>query len=361
MKKYLNIIVLLLYLNTLGINAQNNCQCALCGVPCNAPLSAHKNPKCPAYIAAHKSATPSAPSSSGSSNKNMNAFNSLMKIASSSQSEATGTEVKKASEPMYDPMEEAIKSTKVKVEKINDPQTVDLSDLKNPYSAIVDAGSLKKIEKTEDTQEACKRAFEYKKSRTKALTNLIANSGNLVAQQQKSVVNAQSEIDKWYDSRSKIIADQIKGFLEEKLSDALPANNDAAWKAGNRIADASQINTDDSDLINFCNQVVAGLNTTSNFVDVNPALKKAIEASPAKWAKMAVDHGPKLVDALSMVYIQSELNNQNKTFLKEKQKADELNSTIEAWKAEKKELDECSDDDCNCIRAIILKRRPDLR
>jgi hypothetical protein len=361
MKKYFNIIVVLLYLNTLGINAQNNCECTMCRVPCNAPLSAHKNPQCPAYIAAHKSDSPSAPSTSGSSNRNMNALNSLLKIASSSQTESTNTEVMKPAEPTYDPMEEAIKSTKNSVEKISDPETVDLSDLKNPYSAKVDAGSLKKIEKTEDAQEACKRAFEYKKSRTTALTNLIANSGNLVEQQQKSVVNAQSEIDKWYDSRSKVIADQIKGLLEEKLSDALPANNDAAWKAGNRIADATQIKSEESDLINFCNQAVAGLNTASNYVDLNPALKKAIEASPAKWAKMAVDHGPKLVDALSMVYIKSELNNQNKTLLKEKQNAEALNSRIESWKAEKKELDDCSDDDCNCIRVIILKRRPDLR
>jgi hypothetical protein len=333
----------------------------MCRVPCNAPLSAHKNPQCPAYKAAHKSASPTVPSSAGSGNSNLNALNSLMNIVSSSQTESTSTEFKKQAEPLFDPMDEAIKSTKVQVQKISDPETVDLSDLKNPYSAKVDAGALKKIEKTEDTQEACKRAFEYKKSRTTALTNLIANSGNLVAQQEKSLTNALNEVQKWNQTGGEIIADQIKGILEEKLSDKLPANKDAVWKAGNRIADVSQIKTDDSELINFCNYVVAGLSTTSNYVDLNPALKKAVEASPAKWAKMAVDYGPKLVDALSLVYIQSELSNQNKQVAKEKKNSDELNARIEAWKTEKKELDDCSDDDCNCIRTLILKRRPDLR
>lgn len=361
MKRLLNILIIFLYLNCASIIGQNNCECALCRVPCNAPLSAHKNPKCPAYIAAHKSATPSSPSSSGSHNSNLNALNSLIDIVSSSNSETTNTEFKKQAEPLYDPMEEAIKSTKNKVEKINDPQTVDLSDLKNPYSAKVDAGVLKKIEKTEDTREACKRAFEYKKNRKLALTNLIANSGNLVAQQEKSVINAQNEIQKWNQTGGEIIADQIKGVLEDKLSSVLPTQKDAVLKAGNRIADVSQIKTDDSELVNFCNYVVAGLSTTSNYVDLNPALKKAVEASPAKWAKMAVDYGPKLVDALSLAYIQNELNNQNKTLQTEKQKSDELKSKIESWENEKKELDDCKDDDCNCIRAIILRRRPDLR
>lgn len=373
MKKILNIIAVLLFLNNLSISAQSNCECTLCRVPCNAPLSAHKNPQCPVYKSAHKSSSPSS-SGAGRSNSNLNALNSLINIVSSSPSESTNTEFKKQAEPSYDPMEEAIKSTKNQVEKINDPQTVDLSDLKNPYSAKVDVGVLKKIEKTEDTQEACKIAFAYKTNRLTALTNLLANSGNLVAQQEKSVTNAQTEIQKWNETGGGIMADQIKGILEDKVSGILSkqkevaglagnvsALNNETWKAGNRIADVAQTNSSESDLINFCNYVVAGLNTASNYADLNPALEKAINASPAKWAKMAVDHGPKLVDALSLVYIQSELNNQNKALQKEKQKSDELKAKIESWATEKKELEDCKDDDCNCIRAIILRRRPDLR
>lgn len=32
-----------------GVMAQNNCTCAICGVSCNAPASAHTNPSCPVY------------------------------------------------------------------------------------------------------------------------------------------------------------------------------------------------------------------------------------------------------------------------------------------------------------------------
>ena len=43
------IVVFFLTMCITGANAQNNCKCAVCGVPCNSPVSAHTNPACPIY------------------------------------------------------------------------------------------------------------------------------------------------------------------------------------------------------------------------------------------------------------------------------------------------------------------------
>lgn len=368
--KRLNLIFIALLLLSVGVQqveAQNNCECVLCRVPCNAPLSAHKNTKCPAYIAAHKQSNRPTTAPSGNSNNSIGALNNLIDAVSNSNNEnSKSAPAFKAKEPEYDPMDEALKSTRTKVQKIEDPEAVDLSGLKNPYSAKVDITKLKEVESNKETDDPCKAAFEYKRKRMIALNNLINNRHNLVSQQEKSLNNAKTEFESWKKDRMKIIKEELSSYFKDLASEKLKSlSKPTETEAVNQvIADNSEfeaIELNESNTINFCNYFVAGLNKTSKMIDAIPALKAAVDKSPAKWLKKAVDDGPKLIDALALVYIQNEINDHNKDLLKENQRMNDLNAKIESWMNEKAELEACKDDDCNCIRAIIQKRRPDLR
>lgn len=56
--------------------AQNNCECEICKIPCNSPLSAHNNPSCPAYKSYHNSNSEGGryTSASGPTEKELKAF-----------------------------------------------------------------------------------------------------------------------------------------------------------------------------------------------------------------------------------------------------------------------------------------------
>ncbi|MDD2799407.1 MAG: hypothetical protein PHV20_12515 [Bacteroidales bacterium] len=349
------------------IDAQSNCECSLCRVPCNAPLSAHKNTKCPAYIAAHKSSTPSTSPSKSSNNNSLGNLNTLMNAVSGSSKDATPKAPEyKREEPQYDPMDAALKSTNQRVRKVEDPQTVDLSGLKEPYSAKVDITELKEVDSKKDTEEKCKAAFEYKQNRLIALNNLLNNRQNIVSQQEKSLANAKTDFENWKNERMKIIKDQLGSYFKDIVNEKLESlNEQPSYESSEKVqiidSEDSSGENSESNLVNFCNYFVAGLNKTSKVIDAIPAVKAAVDKSPAKWLKKAVDDGPKLIDALALVYIQNEINDHNKDLLKENQNMFLLNAKIESWMNEKAELEACKDDDCNCVRAIMQKRRPDLR
>lgn len=360
------IATIFVLLHTAGVEAQNNCECVLCRVPCNSPLSAHKNTKCPAYIAAHKS-TGAMPSTPKAGNNNMNGLKTLMNAASGSGNGAAKSEVDfKREEPQYDPMDEATKKTHTKVQKIDDPQTVDLSGLKDPYSAKVDISQLKEVEKKSNAEDKCQAAFAYKKKRLTALNNLLNNRQNLISQREKSLANAKTDFENWKSERMKIIREQLSSaftdFVKEKLESL---GNEPGYESTPKVQildeEDSKVENNESNLVNFCNNFVSKLDKTSKVIDAIPALKAAVDKSPAKWLKKAVDDGPKLIDALALVYIQNEINDHNKDLLRENSKMMDLNASIEGWMNEKNELEACKDDDCNCILAITAKRRPDLR
>lgn len=366
MKRTYQIFLLFLLNLIYGVSvfSQNNCECAICHVPCNAPLTAHKNPNCPVYKANHKSTTSS--SSSGSTKNNSTALNNLIKIAANSNANtATAGEGFDKKIMENDPQEAALRSVNNKVRKVEDTQTVDLSELKDPYSAKADLTVLKEVKKVDDSEDMCKKAFAYKNNRLSELKNLLENSQNLISQQEKPVKNAQDEFERWKEERlekiKEMIKDEIKEIIEDKIGEKLSAagkSKEALWRYSVRASEVE--NQDKGELINFCNNLTTGLNTMTNYIEFNPVLKKSIEASPAKWVQMTIEYGPKLVDGLSLVYIQNEINNHTINVTKEKLKLDILKAKIESWKNEKTELENCKEEDCNCIRTIIWNHRPDL-
>lgn len=187
MKKVLLIPVLILFVlnNNVKVVAQNNCECTICHVPCNSPLSAHKNPNCPVYQSLHKSSSSSTSTTTSSTNSSSTTLNALLKIATNSNSNSNANTAGDGFDKKMDndPQDAALRSvTTKKVHKANDDtQVVDLSDLKDPYSAKVDLNVLKGIKKIDS---------KYKSHKD---SSIVQNEQNLLDSDTQTWVEYQKE------------------------------------------------------------------------------------------------------------------------------------------------------------------------
>lgn len=78
----------------------------------------------------------------------------------------------------------------------NDPNVVDLSGLKDSYSAKVNSLELKSPTQTNTSKEKCQEALDYATNRIRALNQMINNSGKLIEQQNKTIATAENEVRK---------------------------------------------------------------------------------------------------------------------------------------------------------------------
>lgn len=102
----------------------------------------------------------------------------------------------------YDPLEDAVEKANQHKKKtvINDPNIVDLSDLKDPYAAKVDNLELKSPTQTNISKEKCQEALDYAANRIRILNQLLNNSDKLIAQQNKTIATVQKEVDDWEET-----------------------------------------------------------------------------------------------------------------------------------------------------------------
>jgi len=313
------------------------------------------------------------------------------------------TDNSRESEYTYDPLQDAIEKANQNKKKPvnNDPNVVDLSGLKNSYSAKVNSLELKSPTQTNTSKEKCQEALDYAANRIRVLNQMINNSGKLIEQQNKTIATAENEVKNWeetlLDNKLRIaqgLTDvaidnlgEISSNKVKKQIDELDAVKKSAQESGKMAtlevstgmlekaqkkatilenvssgygAYENSVNTGtymwdtyhkkDIDM----NTIAEGYLSVMNAVDLLniPALK------PIHYALL---YTPLAADAAFRVGAYKPMSQQAKDNLdRARLDLDNLKSRINSWKVELNELKNCGNN-CDQVRQVMFRRRPDLR
>jgi len=267
----------------------------------------------------------------------------------------------KEGEYTYDPLEDAVnKATQSKKKLVNnDPNVVDLSGLKDSYSAKVNPLELKSAAQVNTSKEKCQEALNYAANRIRALNQLINNSGKLIEQQNRTIETAKKNLDDWNDivfENNWKIAQDVTDIGTDILGKKLGDKSQLSDKYG-LFENGANITSLGADIINGkANHPYAdGFLTTMNALD-GMGLFETIK--PIHYTLLGA---PLVADVSFGALAYKPMSQHAREDLNQVMSdLDSLKSKIESWKEELKELKDCGNN-CDLIRRVMIKHRPDLR
>jgi hypothetical protein len=303
----------------------------------------------------------------------------------------------------YDPLEDAINhaSQNQKKAENNDPNVVDLSDLKDSYSAKVNPLELKSPAQINTSKEKCQEALVYAANRIRALNQMINNSGKLIEQQNRTIATAEKEVKNWEETllENKLrIAQGLTDVAIDKLGEMsgdkfnkqineLDAVKKSAQKSGKiatlEVSTGMREKTQKKATIfgnvssgygGFENSVNTGSYMVDTYqkkkIDMNTLSEGYLSAMNAvdllnipvlKPIHYTLLYAPLATDIAFREGAYKPMSQQAKDNLnRARLDLDILKSRIESWKKELNELKNC-ENNCDLIRHIMIKYHPDLR
>ncbi|MCK9311057.1 MAG: hypothetical protein M0P26_02140 [Bacteroidales bacterium] len=303
----------------------------------------------------------------------------------------------------YDPLQDAINhASQNQIKAVNnDPNVVDLSGLKDSYSAKVNPLELKSPAQINTSKEKCQEALVYAANRISALKQMINNSGKLLEQQNKTIVTAENEVKNWEETLlenkfriaqglTDVAIDNLGEMSSNKFNKQikeLDAVKESAQKTG-KIA-TLEVSTgmleETQKKATFFKNVSSGYGGFENSVNtscymVDTYKKGEIDMNTLADGYLSVMNAVDLLNipvlkpihyALLYTPLAADIAFREGAYKPMSQQAksnldrtrldfDILKSKIESWKEELNEYQNCGNN-CDLIRRVMIRRRPDLR
>jgi len=270
----------------------------------------------------------------------------------------------------YSPESQANKSIKTKSQLATTEQKLKDRMVTNNTLELkkVDYDALKK-----KSQPECTKFVRYRSVRLFKLGKMLENKGNLINQQQKTLETQKGEQTSWNKARNDAWLDMaietskiLGGLYAEKIK---KFDLNTPYNYGLNAKDSYDILADkasgqtDSNYGSFYRSLNIGINTlnyVTTYASLSPALSPLIKfGTPLGYIDAALKFGPIVTDAFALRYINAEIGASTKATEHEEINAAQLQNKIESWQNEKSDLESCGEN-CDAIKGVIVKYRPDL-